>query len=61
MTLGLFHHQHGVPTVLMPDNTMALTTGEFKKKPRAAGSIVHPIEAHMPSQNNAKATVREIK
>ena len=59
--LGLLHHQHGVPTVLMPDNMMALTAGNFKKKARAAGSIIHPIEAHMPNQHKAEATVREIK
>ena len=45
----------------MPDNAMALTAGEFKKKTRAAGSIIHPIEAHTPHQNKAKATVREIE
>ena len=61
MTLGLLHHQHGAPTVLTPDNTMALAAGEFKKKARAAGSIIHPIEAHTPNQNKAKATVREIE
>ena len=61
MTLGLLHYQHGVPTVLMPDNAMALTAGEFKKKATAASSILHPIEAHTPNQNKAKAIVREIK
>ena len=61
ITLGLLHHQHRVRTGLMPDNAMALTAGEFKKKARAAGSIIHPIEAHTPNQNKANATVREIK
>ena len=59
-TLGLLHQQQGVPTVLKPDNTMARTAGEFKKA-RAAGSIIHPIEAHMPNQNKAEPMVREIK
>ena len=61
MTLGLLHNQHGAPTVLMQDNAMALTVGEFKKKVRTAGSIIHPIEAHMPNQNKAEAMIREIK
>ena len=59
--MGLLHHQHRVSTVLMPDNAMALTAGEFKKKARAAGSIIHPIEAHTPNQNRADTMVREIK
>ena len=61
MTLGLLHHQHRVPTVLMPDNAMALSAGEFKKKTRAAGSIIHPIEPHTPNQNKAEAMIREIE
>ena len=31
-TLGLFHHQHGVPTILMQDNAMALTAGKLRRK-----------------------------
>ena len=60
-TMGLLHHQHRVPTVLMLDNAMALTAGEFKKKARAAGSIIHPIEAHTPNQNRGDTMVRETK
>ena len=30
--LGLFHHQHGVPTVLMPDNAMALTMPSLRRR-----------------------------
>ena len=44
----------------MPDNAMALTVGEFKKKARAVGSIIHPIEAHMPNQNKVEAMLTEI-
>ena len=61
MTLGLLHHQHRVPTVLMPDNAMALTAGKFKKKARAAGSIIHPIEAHMPNQNKLRQQLEKLK
>ena len=59
MTLGLLHHQHGVPTVLTQDNTMALTAGKFKKKARASGSIIHPSEAHTPNQNKWLEKLKE--
>ena len=57
----MLHHQLGVPTVLMQDNAMALTAGNIKKKARAVGSTIHPIEAHTPNQNKTKAMVREMK
>ena len=57
----MLHHQLGVPTVLMQGNAMALTADNVKKKARAAGSTIHPIEAHTPNQNKTKAMVREMK
>ena len=40
---------------------MNLVAGDFSKKARRAGSIIHPIEAHTPNQNHAESMAREIK
>ena len=61
LSLDLLHSYVGVPAVLTPDNAMSLVAGDFSKKARRAGSIIHPIEAHTPNQNCAKSMAREIK
>ena len=47
--------------MLTPDNTMSLIAGDFSKKARHAGSIIHPIESHTPNQYHAESMACEIK
>ena len=61
LSLDLLHSYVGVPAVLTPDNAMSLVAGDFSKKARRAGSIIHPIEAHTTNQNHAESMAREIK
>ena len=59
--LDLLHHQVGVPAVMIPDGAKELTSGDFAKKSRKAGSYLHPIEAYTPNHNRAESAVRELK
>ena len=48
-TLDLLHSQYGVFHTMIPDNAMELTQGEFLRKARKAGSMIHPSEAYTPN------------
>lgn len=61
LTLDLLHHEYGVFHTIIPDNVPELATGEFARKARKAGSIIHSIEAYTPNQNRAESAIRELK
>lgn len=60
-TLDLLHKEYGVFHTIVSDNAPELIHGDFARKARKAGAILHPIEAHTPNQNRAESAIRELK
>lgn len=61
LTLDLLHKQYGVFHTIVPDNANELIKGDYLKKARKAGAIVHSTEAFTPNQNRAESAIRELK
>ena len=55
-TLELLFRDAGVPSIFSPDCAPELTGGEFRKKARAAGSMIHPIEPRTPNHQRCETT-----
>lgn len=51
----------GVFNVIIPDNALELTKGEFRRKTLRAGAEMRPIEAYMHNQNLAELCIRELR
>jgi phage-related protein len=56
-TLDLLHNQYGAFREMAPDNAKELTSEEFKRKLRRAGTVIRPIEAYTPNQNKAESAI----
>lgn len=59
-TLDALFRDVGVFNILIPDNAIELTQGDFKKKVLHAGSTLKPVEAYMHNQNLAESCIREL-
>ena len=55
-TLELLFRDAGVPSMLSPDCAPELIGGDFLKKARAAGSLIHPIEPRTPNHQRCETT-----
>jgi len=49
----------GIPSILIPDNAMELTKGEFKRKATRASCPIHPIEPRTSNANLCEDGMRE--
>jgi len=59
--LSLFASREGVPPNFVMDGAKEQVQGEFRKKMRQMQAGMKQIEPHSPWQNEAEATIREIK
>jgi hypothetical protein len=59
--LGSLFHEVGVPDKMVMDGSKEQTQGEFKKKLRDAGCMVHQTEPYTPWSDRAELAIRELK
>jgi Reverse transcriptase (RNA-dependent DNA polymerase) len=59
--LSSLFHDVGVPEKMIMDGSKEQTQGEFRKKLRDAGCIVHQTEPYTPWSDRAELAIRELK
>jgi hypothetical protein len=59
--LGLLFHEIGVPNKMIMDGSKEQTQGEFRRKLRDAGCMVHVTEPYTPWSDRAELAIRELK
>jgi hypothetical protein len=59
--LAALFHDIGVPEKMIMDGSKEQTQGEFRKKIRDAGCIVHQTEPYTPWSDRAELAIRELK
>jgi hypothetical protein len=59
--LAALFHDIGVPEKIVMDGSKEQTQGEFRRKIRVAGCIVHQTEPYTPWSDRAELAIRELK
>jgi hypothetical protein len=61
LTLDVLFRDVGVFNTIIPDNTLELASGDFRRKAIHAGAAVLPVEAYTHNQNLAESAIRELR